>query len=126
MIGNAALADGGRLDGVFVDGATASFCGAAGVWALFDDGVTVRARAVGGAVVDGGVFDGLGGRVAAGKIVLGMRTDFRHRLQSNDLMVEPTGTTSGAEQCGQSKRISLLAVPVCDAPPFCIVRERKQ
>ena len=81
---------------------------------------------VGAAFVDGDVLDGTADRVAVGGIVLGTRTDFLHRLQSNELMVEPAGTTSGAEQCGQSKRSSLLAVPVSDAPPFCIFRERKQ
>ena len=51
---------------------------------------------------------------------LGIRTDFLHRGQSNNFTVAVEQTTIGAEQCGQSKRMSLLAVPVSDAPPFCI------
>jgi hypothetical protein len=48
----------------------------------------------------------------------GMRTDFRQRLQSIIFTVAITAesTTIGAEQCGQSKRISLLIVPDSDAP----------
>jgi hypothetical protein len=42
-------------------------------------------------------------------------------LQSNVFTGAVASTTSGAEQCGQSKRMSLLTVPVFDAPPFCIV-----
>ena len=56
---------------------------------------------------------------------LGIRTDFLHRVQSNDFTVAVELTTIGAEQCGQSKRRSLLAVPVSDAPPFCITLTRK-
>ncbi len=56
---------------------------------------------------------------------LGIRTDFLHRLQSNNFTVAVELTTIGAEQCGQSKRMSLLAVPVSDAPPFCITLTRK-
>ena len=55
---------------------------------------------------------------------LGIRTDFLHRGQSNNFTVAVELTTIGAEQCGQSKRRSLLAVPVSDAPPFCITLRR--
>jgi hypothetical protein len=57
---------------------------------------------------------------------LGIRTDFLHRLQSNNFTVAVELTTMGAEQCGHSKRRSLLAVPVSDAPPFCITCNAKQ
>ena len=56
---------------------------------------------------------------------LGIRTDFLQRLQSNNFTVAVEQTTIGAEQCGHSKRRSLLAVPVSDAPPFCITLTRK-
>ena len=71
----------------------------------------------GGAAADGGMI----GAAAFGNTVLGTRTDFLHRLQSNVFTGAVASTTSGAEQCGQSKRMSLLTVPVFDAPPFCIV-----
>ena len=55
----------------------------------------------------------------------GIRTDFLHRVQSNNFTVAVEHTTMGAEQCGQSKRMSLLMVPGSDAPPFCITLRRK-
>jgi hypothetical protein len=94
----------------------------------FVGAATVGVTIIGVALVGGG---GFGGAVAAdggvigvavvGGILLGTRTDFLHRLQSKIFTVAAASTTSGAEQCGQSKRISLLTVPVFDAPPFCIV-----
>jgi hypothetical protein len=61
--------------------------------------------------------------VAIGGAIRGTRTDFLQRLQSNIFVVAPASTTIGAEQCGQLNRISLLAVPISGAPPFCIVLE---
>jgi hypothetical protein len=95
---------------------------------FFVGAVAKGGKIVGVALVGGGGFGGAAGdggmvwaAVVGEIIVLGTRTDFLHRLQSNDFTVAAASRTSGAEQCGQSKRISLLTVPVFDAPPFCIV-----
>jgi hypothetical protein len=95
---------------------------------FFVGAVAKGGKIVGVALVGGGGFGdaaGDGGMVGAAVvreiIVLGTRTDFLHRLQSNDFAVAAASRTSGAEQCGQSKRISLLTFPVFVAPPFCIV-----
>jgi hypothetical protein len=89
---------------------------------------TTGGKMVGVALVGGGGFGGaaagggmIGAAVAGWSIVFGTRTDFLHRLQSNIFTADLASRTSGAEQCGQSKRISLFTVPVFDALMFCIV-----
>ena len=93
------------------------------------DAITDALRADAAAIIAGlgtGV-EASGGTACpiAASTALGIRTDFLHRGQSNNFTVAVELTTIGAEQCGQSKRRSLLAVPVSDAPPFCITLTRK-
>ena len=115
VVGGAAGVGGSTMESSGVGGAgVGAIAGDGAVARAADRGVTVRAR-VGAAFVEVGAL-------APPGTVLGIRTDFLHRLQSNDLIVAPAATTSGAEQCGQSKRSSLLAVPVCDPPPFCMAQ----
>lgn len=139
-----ALVGGGGLGGAAAGG---GLIAAAAVWGIVDGAVfggtiagddlavvgffagaaTTGGKTVGIALVGGGGFGGAAaesgviGVAVVGGVLLGIRTDFLHRLQSNIFTVAAASTTSGAAQCGQSKRTSLLTVPVFDAPPFCIV-----
>jgi hypothetical protein len=123
--------------GVGVAGIEAVRIGGSGMGAVGTGTLSVAAGVGGGVETGSGIETGVGAETGVGietrvgaedvpvafaaapsTTARGMRTDFRQRLQSIILTLgmAAESTTMGAEQWGQSKRISLLIVPDSDAP----------